>query len=270
MRKMVLLAACLPFAAWVVPAAADDRQDCTSKNSNRKLEACTAVIESGHEPKLNLAAAYRNRGIVNAAKQDYDRAIADFSKAIELNPKYVAAYNDRAAVYTSKGDYQRAVADVTKAVELAAQAPAKPAAAAAIAAPTSAVKKPPSQSATRAAPAIGAFTTSVTAFGSGNSLQPAANVARGGPQRGGQAGTSSSVGLGGGHAGGHGHGGHGDAATSTAASSGTSSSGSATSSSGSSSSGSSSSGSGSGSSGGSGSGGGSGGSGGGGGSGSGR
>src|SRR5262245_10919335 len=167
MRKMVLLAACLPFAAWAVPAAADDRQDCTSKNSNRKLEACTAVIKSGHEPKENLAAAYRNRGIANAAKKEYDQAIADFSKAIELNPKDVAAYNDRAAVYTTKGDYQHAVADVTKAVELAAQAPGKPAAAAAIAVPAAPgkpaaaaaiavpaapVKKPPS--APRAVPAI--------------------------------------------------------------------------------------------------------------------
>jgi tetratricopeptide (TPR) repeat protein len=256
MRKMVLLAACLPFATWAVAVAADDRQDCTSKSSNRKLEACTAVIKSGHEPKGNLAAAYRNRGIANAVKKDYDQAIADFSKAIELNPKDVAAYNARAAVYTNKGDYQHAVADVTKAVELAAEAPAKPAPAAVIAAPAAPVKKPPSQAALPTAPAIGAFTTSVTVSGGGNSLQPSANVARGGPQHGGQAGNSSSIGLGG-HAGGHGHGGHGEAAASTAASSGTSSSGSSGSGSGSGSSeGSGSGGGGSGGSGGGGSGGG--------------
>ena len=128
MRKMVLIAACLPLAATVAPVSANDRQVCASKNPDRKLEACTALIQSGRETGLNLAAAYRNRGIVHAARTEYDQAIADFSKAIELNPRYAAAYNDRAVAYTNKGDYQRAVADVTRAVELTALSPAKPAA----------------------------------------------------------------------------------------------------------------------------------------------
>src|SRR5262245_20809177 len=103
MRKVVLLAACLPFAVTLMalPAAADDRQDCASKKSARKLEACTALINTGPETP-NLANAYRNRGVAHAQRSEYDQAIADFNKAIALDPNYATAYNDRAVAYTSK------------------------------------------------------------------------------------------------------------------------------------------------------------------------
>ena len=170
MRKMVLLAAYVPFAILAVPAAADDQHDCASKKSQRRLEACTAIIQGGREAAPNLAAAYRNRGVAHAARSDYDQAIADFSKAIELNPNYATAYNDRAVAYTNKGDFQRAVADVTKAVELAATSVVKPAAAAASPAPAAAMASAApavkqtnaGKTARRAVPTIGPFKTSVT------------------------------------------------------------------------------------------------------------
>ena len=51
----------------------------------------------------------------------FGQAIADYSKAIEINPRFVAAYNSRAEAFVAKGDYERAVADVTKAGELGSQ-----------------------------------------------------------------------------------------------------------------------------------------------------
>ena len=45
---------------------------------------------------------------------DYDRAIEDYSKAIELNANYVDAYLNRGITYNDKGDYDRAIEDYTK------------------------------------------------------------------------------------------------------------------------------------------------------------
>jgi tetratricopeptide (TPR) repeat protein len=39
--------------------------------------------------------AYNNRGLAYYGKTDYDRAIADYDKAIDVNPRYVSAYIDR-------------------------------------------------------------------------------------------------------------------------------------------------------------------------------
>src|SRR5262245_43440118 len=67
------------------------------------------------EPDEDCSEAYINRGIAYGAKGDNDRAIADLSKAIEINPKYAAAYYNRGAAYRAKGDNDRAIADYSSA-----------------------------------------------------------------------------------------------------------------------------------------------------------
>jgi tetratricopeptide (TPR) repeat protein len=50
-----------------------------------------------------------------AEKGNYDRAIALFSKALEINPRYAAAYNNRGIAYAKgKGQYDKAISDYTK------------------------------------------------------------------------------------------------------------------------------------------------------------
>jgi tetratricopeptide (TPR) repeat protein len=48
----------------------------------------------------------------------YDRAIADYSEAIRLDPKYAAAYKSRAVAWFAKGDYSRAIADYDEALHV--------------------------------------------------------------------------------------------------------------------------------------------------------
>ena len=63
--------------------------------------------------------AYKNRAIAYSnGKHDYDSAIADFSKAVQLNPKLTEAYIDRGIIYESKHDLDRALADFRAAIQL--------------------------------------------------------------------------------------------------------------------------------------------------------
>jgi len=73
---------------------------------------------TGQETPLPNAQSYVNRGVAYYNKDDDDRAIADFTQAIQLNPKYAVAYNDRGLAYDKKGDTDRAIADYTKAIQL--------------------------------------------------------------------------------------------------------------------------------------------------------
>ena len=65
-----------------------------------------------------------NRGIQKAKKGDLDGAIADFDRAIELNPKDDAPYYNRAQAKRLKKDAAGTIADYTRAIELGSQNPA--------------------------------------------------------------------------------------------------------------------------------------------------
>jgi tetratricopeptide (TPR) repeat protein len=66
--------------------------------------------------------AWFYRGQVHAQKGEYEAAVVDFTKAIELAPEQapgqVAARFCRGQVYAQKGEYDQAIADFTEAIRL--------------------------------------------------------------------------------------------------------------------------------------------------------
>jgi len=58
------------------------------------------------------------RGTIYDAQGQYDKAIADYDKAIELNPKFDAAYSNRGNVYNKEGNFTKALLDYGKALQL--------------------------------------------------------------------------------------------------------------------------------------------------------
>ena len=64
------------------------------------------------------AATYHSRGFTHFSKSQYDLALADFNKALELDPGSLVAYHNRGVVYFDLGQLPLAIADFTKAIEL--------------------------------------------------------------------------------------------------------------------------------------------------------
>lgn len=53
-------------------------------------------------------------------KSKYDEAIADFNRVIDLKIDYIDGYFNRAMAFSGKGDYEKALLDLTKTIELTA------------------------------------------------------------------------------------------------------------------------------------------------------
>ncbi len=64
------------------------------------------------------ADSYSNRCSVYGMKGLLDQALADGSRAIQLSPTFAEAYNNRAIIYKQKGDLDQALMDYNKAIEL--------------------------------------------------------------------------------------------------------------------------------------------------------
>ena len=68
------------------------------------------------DPKF--ATAYIGRGYAWQAKGENDKAIADYTDALRLDPKDAAAYNNRGRAWEAKGENDKAIADYTEALRL--------------------------------------------------------------------------------------------------------------------------------------------------------
>src|SRR6185437_15416602 len=88
-----------------------------SDDPDLKIGGCTAIIQSGQETNENLAAAFYDRGGAYDDKDQVDRAIQDYSQAIQLRPDYAHALRNRGRDYGRTGDYGRAIADFDHAIQ---------------------------------------------------------------------------------------------------------------------------------------------------------
>ena len=91
------------------PQADSDEAICSPSNSANALNACNRLIDAGR------TGPYFWRAQIYLRNEDYDRAIEDLSKFIQLNPKHVWALNYRGSAYEKKGELNKALADFQEA-----------------------------------------------------------------------------------------------------------------------------------------------------------
>ena len=70
----------------------------------------------------SMALAYNARGYAHYRMKQYPEAVADYDKAILLNPSYTNAYLNRSWARRTSGDTPGADADAAKAKDLAEKA----------------------------------------------------------------------------------------------------------------------------------------------------
>ncbi len=107
----------------VLPASADyaeDRRDCfaTGYGGAKRVAACTRLIDSGRVHGRDLAGAYQSRAEGHRIIKEYDSALAEFARAIQIDPQSAIIYANRAEVYRMLGRYDAAIADTTRAIGL--------------------------------------------------------------------------------------------------------------------------------------------------------
>jgi tetratricopeptide (TPR) repeat protein len=108
--------------AWLeeLPAATDDDHVKRGNAYLRDKQYDRAIAEFSKAVEMNPRniAAFTGQGWAYEHKKDHDRAIADFNQAIQIDPQAAIGFTTRGWVYMSRKDYEKAIADFSQAIRI--------------------------------------------------------------------------------------------------------------------------------------------------------
>ena len=84
----------------------------------KKWDLALADYNKAIQINPDFAQAYINRGFVYHEQKKWDLALADYNKAIQINPEFAQAYNNRANLYSEQKKWDVALADYNKAIQI--------------------------------------------------------------------------------------------------------------------------------------------------------
>jgi tetratricopeptide (TPR) repeat protein len=115
-----LFALFLPLVlAGASAAQAGTVEDCNQvREPNRQLRGCTAYIHSGPDQPGNLATAFLNRANIYARRMQYEKAFADYKRALELDPSNALIPYNVGNAYLDSGQPALAAEAFSRAVSL--------------------------------------------------------------------------------------------------------------------------------------------------------
>ena len=116
MRAFALFALGSMLFGFIGSAQADRASDCQKPSEPAlAIPACTAEIEGGG---VDTVWALNNRGLARAAKGDLLGAIADYDRALSIDPDHAPTLSNRGNAHAVLGDMLKALADHDRAVAI--------------------------------------------------------------------------------------------------------------------------------------------------------
>jgi len=109
-----LLLLTLPIAS----VAADDSATCMRGTGGAAIAACSRIISSGRTADGDIAQVYTLRGMHFQMAAKFADAMADYNKAIQLDPKSALPYSGIGAIFMAKGEYTRAIESLSTGIRL--------------------------------------------------------------------------------------------------------------------------------------------------------
>ena len=118
MKKLIFIIALLISFSSCEQTAKEYHERGMDKAAKLDYTGAIADYTKAIELDPNYAIGYYNRGVSKDKSKDYYGAIADFIRAIELNPNYTSAYYNKGLAKHNLEDYSGAITDYNKAIEL--------------------------------------------------------------------------------------------------------------------------------------------------------
>ena len=119
---MLSVVAALGATVFAGPAHADFSACAAAyaaKDPHQQIDLYTNCLKHGGLMRTDVAGAFTNRGYVYYQLGELDKALADFTSAIQYDPNWPTAYMDRAYIEAGRGQCAEAQADIKAALKVA-------------------------------------------------------------------------------------------------------------------------------------------------------
>jgi tetratricopeptide (TPR) repeat protein len=93
----------------------------TVEDKRAAIRACSVLLQNDLKPKQKARALATRGFYYNEVGSDADISLADLYEAIRLDPYRADAFNNRGLTYSGLQQYEQAIADFTRAIELSPQ-----------------------------------------------------------------------------------------------------------------------------------------------------
>jgi tetratricopeptide (TPR) repeat protein len=96
-------------------------RQCTNEGEwtvDERIKGCTFVLQFGRENVGIYRNIYINRAYAYLEKGDNKRALADLTKAIEMNARHADVFFNRGVIYLELEQWDKAIADFDRAIDI--------------------------------------------------------------------------------------------------------------------------------------------------------